>query len=425
MEILIIVLLILVNGVLSMSEIALVSVRKSKLEVDAKKGSKSAATVLRLAEEPNRFLSTGQIGITMIGILTGLYSGEAFAGDLAEVVARISALEPYALLISKVIIVVVVTYFTLIFGELVPKRLGMNSPERVAKYVAAPMIFLSQLAHPFVWLLSKSTSLIMKLFGLDDADNNVVTEDEIKAMLKESMDDGQVQQVEHDIVERVFGLGDRDVSSIMTHRSEVVWLDINDSNDAIRAKVRENLLDVYPVGNARLENIEGVVSLKDMFREQWAEENTFRDLVRPAKFLPETQSVYSALEDFKAAQVKFGIVIDEFGDILGILTLTDIMEALVGEVSDPGEEQGIVRRDDGSVLVDGQYSFYDFLEYFDMEELYADHGFNTVSGLILDELEHIPVVGEKVSWHDFHFEILDMDGARIDKVLVAMKKHKH
>ena len=265
MEIFIIIGLILLNGILSMSEIALVSARKARLELDAKRGNKSAQTALKLAGEPDRFLSTIQIGITLIGILTGLYSGEAFAYNLAEVVRHVPVLEPYALGVSKTIIVIIVTYLTLIMGELVPKRIGMGYAERVSMLVAKPMYFLSKLALPFVWLLSKSTSLVIKITGIKANEENKVTEEEIKAIVKEGFDGGEVQEVEQDIVERVFNLGDRNVGSIMTHRSDLVWLDVTDSIEKIREKVQDNLFNIYPVASEKFDNIKGVVYLKDLF----------------------------------------------------------------------------------------------------------------------------------------------------------------
>lgn len=246
MEILIVIALILLNGVFSMSEIALVSARKSRLEVDAKKGNKSAQTALKLSSEPDRFLSTIQIGITLIGILTGLYSGEAFATDLAVVIAKVPSLAPYAVTISKTGIVVIVTYLTLILGELVPKRIGMGRAEQVAKLMAKPMSLLSVIGSPFVWLLSRSTNLVVNLLGIGSRAENKVTEEEIKAIVREGFDGGEVQEVEQDLVERVFYLGDRNVGSIMTHRSDLVWLDLNDSIAAIRDKVKENLFNTYP-----------------------------------------------------------------------------------------------------------------------------------------------------------------------------------
>ena len=403
MEIFIIIGLILLNGILSMSEIALVSARKARLELDAKRGNKSAQTALKLAGEPDRFLSTIQIGITLIGILTGLYSGEAFAYNLAEVVRHVPVLEPYALGVSKTIIVIIVTYLTLIMGELVPKRIGMGYAERVSMLVAKPMYFLSKLALPFVWLLSKSTSLVIKITGIKANEENKVTEEEIKAIVKEGFDGGEVQEVEQDIVERVFNLGDRNVGSIMTHRSDLVWLDVTDSIEKIREKVQENLFNIY---------------LKDLFGRIDEPDFSLEEVIRPAQYLPENQSVYNALEQFKEARVKYGIVTDEFGGIQGIVTLKDIMEGLIGQVPEVGEEAEIVQRADGSWLVDGQYNFYDFLEYFDMEDLYAEHDYNTLSGLILEILERVPKTGETLTWLTFEFEIVDMDGARIDKVLV-------
>lgn len=418
MEIFIIIGLILLNGILSMSEIALVSARKARLELEAKKGNKSALTALKLANEPDRFLSTIQIGITLIGILTGLYSGEAFASNLAEVVRHIPVLEPYALGLSKTVIVIVVTYLTLIMGELVPKRIGMGYAERVSMLVAKPMNFLSKLASPFVWLLSKSTALTIKITGIQGSEESKVTEEEIKAILKEGFDDGEVQEVEQDIVERVFNLGDRNVGSIMTHRSDLVWLDTTDSIEKIREKVQENLFNIYPVASEKFDNIKGVVYLKDLFGRIDEPGFSLEEVIRPAQYVPENQSVYNALEQFKQARAKYGIVTDEFGGIQGIVTLKDIMEGLIGQVPEIGEEAEITQRADGSWLVDGQYNFYDFLEYFDMEELYAEHDYNTLSGLILEILERVPKVGETLTWLVFELEIVDMDGARIDKVLV-------
>lgn len=418
MEILIILGLILLNGLLSMAEIALVSARKSRLETDAKKGNKAAQTALQLAGQPDKFLSTVQIGITLIGILTGLYSGEAFAHDVAGLLESFPPLSVYSLAVAKTTVVIVVTYFTLVLGELVPKRIGMNRAEAVSRLMAQPMYHLSRITTPFVWLLSRSTSVMLRLLGIRQTDENKITEEEIKAIVKEGYDVGEVQEVEQDIVGRVFNLGDRNVGSIMTHRSDLVWLDITDSNEEIREKVQENLYNTYPVLSESFSKMLGVVYLKDLFGKIYSPGFSLEELLRPVQYLPENLSVYKALGQFKDARVKYGIVTDEFGDVQGIVTLKDIMEALVGEMPEIGEEQELVERTDGSLLVDGQCSFYNFLEYFDMEDLYADYDYNTLSGLILEILQHIPQIGEKLSWLQFEFEIMDMDGARIDKVLV-------
>ena len=419
MEIFIIVGLILLNGLLSMSEMALVSARKSRLETEAKKGNKSAKTALALADDPDQFLSTIQIGITLIGILTGLYSGEALAGDLAVVLNQISAIQPYSYTIAQTVIVVIVTYLTLIFGELVPKRIGLGCAERVSMIIARPMYLLSLLASPFVWLLSKSTELSVKMTGINTEEDNKVTEEEIKAIVKEGLDGGEVQEVEQDIVERVFNLGDRKVGSIMTHRSDMVWLDLNDSLDNIKKLVEANLYNVYPVSSGKLDDLLGVVHLKDLFGKLDTPGFSLQHVIRPAQYVPENQSVYNVLEQIKQTRVHSAIVTDEFGSVQGIVTLKDIMEGLIGQVPEQGEELDIVERPDGTYLVDGQYSFYDFLEYFDKEDLYTEYDYNTLSGLILEILEHVPKTGETLSWMDFKFEIVDMDGARIDKVLVT------
>jgi putative hemolysin len=418
MEILIILGLILLNGILSMSEIALVSARKTRLEIEIKKKGSAAQTALDLAGNPDKFLSTIQIGITLIGILTGLFSGEAFAADLSRLLGGISWLSPYALTVSKFIIVVVVTYLTLVLGELVPKRIGLGFAEKVAMLAARPMNALSRAASPIVWVLSKSTSMMVRLLGLDEAENGKVTEEEIKAIVREGFDDGEVQEVEHDIVERVFTLGDRDAGSIMTHKSDVVWMDIRDDRATVHERVKENLFNVYPVASEKFDNIVGVVYLKDLFGRIDAPDFTLSQVMRPAQFVPEDQSVYNTLEQFRKARVKYGLVTDEFGGIQGIVTLTDIMEALIGQVLDSDEELEIRERANGGWLVDGQYSFYDFLEYFDMEDLYAENDYNTLSGLILDILKSVPRTGDTLVWQDFKFEIADMDRARIDKVLV-------
>ena len=421
MDVFIILGLILLNGILSMSEIALISVKKVRLENEAKKGRKSAITAYNLTKEPDRFFSTIQIGITLIGILTGLYSGEAFAPDLASLILAIpffTGSYTSALIVSKTAIVILVTYLTLIFGELVPKRIGLNYAEKVSLLIARPMYLLSLLSSPIVWLLSKSTVLAVKLFGLEDRETEKVTEEEIKAIVKEGLNDGEVQEVEQDIVERVFNLGDRNVGSIMTHRSDLVWLDTTDSLETLRKTVQENLYDVYPVASGKFDNFLGVVYLKDLFGKIDKDDFQLQPIIRQPQYFPENQSVYTALKLFKTNQTKYGIVTDEFGGVQGIVTLKDIMEGLIGQMPEAGEEQDIVQRADGTWLVDGQFSFYDFLEYFDMEDLYSEHDYNTLSGLILEILERVPKTGEKLTWLNFEFEIVDMDGARIDKVLV-------
>lgn len=420
MDILIIIGLILFNGLLSMSEMSVVSARKSRLELEAKKGSKSAQKALDLSNNPDNFFSTIQIGITLIGILTGLFSGEAFAGDLAKVLENVPLIGPYALGVSETIIVIVVTYFTLILGELVPKRLGLVKAESIAKAISQPMAMLAKITYPLVWLLSKSTGAIIKVLGLDIGQESKVTEEEVKAVMKESLDAGEIEEVEHDIAERVFSLGDRTVSSIMTHRKEIVWLDINEPQEELIRLIKENIYNTYPVADGDIDKIVGVVHLKNIFEITDNCSFSIQDIIKEAFYLPEEMCVYDALEKFKEARMKSAIVTDEFGGVKGIVTLKDILEALVGVMPEENENEADnwLVREDGSILVDGQYTFYEFLEKFDMEEFYQENDYNTISGLIIDLKNEIPRIGEKVTWENFTFEIVDMDGARIDKVLV-------
>lgn len=421
MEIFFILGLILLNGCFALAELALVSSRKSRLESDARHGDNKARKALELSGRPDKFLSTVQIGITTIGILTGIFSGESISHWLSQEIASIPGLETTSDSISLVIVVLLVTYLSLIFGELVPKRIAMSNPERYAKMVAGPMNFISKVGIPFVWLLSISTTGIMKIFGISATTTSKITEEEIKAILQEGTDEGEIQEVEHDIVERVFNLGDRDVNSLMTHRNELIWLDTEDSLDEIRKSIMTKVHNVYPVASEQLDEIEGVVFLKDFFPEFNSPDFDLRNYIRPAQFVPETMSGYNVLEHFKKSQQFYAIVTDEYGSIQGMVTINDLMEALVGTMMEPDEqEEQIIQRDDNSWLVDGQYSFYDFLAYFDMEDLYQEHDFNTLSGLILDILEHIPSTAEKLRWKNFEMEIVDMDAARIDKVMVRM-----
>ncbi|MDR3126980.1 MAG: hemolysin family protein [Tannerellaceae bacterium] len=418
MEIVIIAGLIIFNGALSMVEIALVSARKARLEIEATKGGTAARKALNLVNRPQTFLPTIQIGITLVGILTGLYSGEAFATPLAVLFCHVEPLQPYAFFIARTTLVVLVTFLTLVFGELIPKRIGMGFAETVAKWAASPMLALARLCSPFVWLLSQSTELFVRLCGLHHGSGNHVTEDEIKAIVKEGRDEGEVQEVEQDIVGRVFNLGDRNLATIMTHRNELVWLDLNDSPLDIRNKIQPRLFNIYPVASERLDNLCGVVFLKDLFLHLSHDDFSLSHILRPARYLPENQSVYNALSLFKQARIQYAIVTDEFGSIQGIVTLKDIMEGLIGQISEAGEEPDFIQRSDGSWLVDGQLPFYDFLSHFHVEHLYAGHEHNTLSGLILQLLEHVPAAGERFSWCGFDFEIVDMDATRIDKVLV-------
>lgn len=402
-----------------MSEVALISARKSRLSSDTKKGSKSAKVALKLANDPDRFLSTVQIGITLIGILTGIYSGNRIAADLTETMISWGVSVTYASALAQGIIVVVVTYLTIIFGELVPKRIGLSVAEKAAKVVARPMRVLASIALPFVWLLSKSTEIIFNLLGIKETDNKV-TEEEIKSIIEEGTEEGEVQPVEKDIMQRVFLLGDLKVSSIMTHKSDIVWLDMDMTADEVRAVVNENLFEFYPIADGDLDHVKGIVNLKDLVVHLSNPDFKLASLIHEATYFHESMNVYKVLEQMKMQKISRALVCDEFGICTGIITLRDILEGLVGNVDDPEEEPDIIKRvNKEGWLVDGQCSLYDFLCYFNRSDLFEASEYHTLGGLLLKELQHIPTSGETLQWNGFTFEVVDMDGARIDKVLVT------
>lgn len=423
MEILIILFLILLNGVFSMSEIALISARKNRLETAAKKGNKNAKVALALANSPNEFLSTVQIGITLIGILTGIYSGDKITRDVQSFVASFEVLQAHSESIAVGIVVIVLTFFSLVLGELLPKRIGLNHPEGIAKAVAVPMKLVSVVTMPFIWLLTISTDFLLKVLQIKPSADGKVTEEEIKAIIKEGTEVGEVQEIEQDIVERVFHIGDRKVNSLMTHRRAVDYLSYNDSLETIKKKVLNDLHSVYPVCADNLDEVEGVVSLKDLFVGFEQGDFNLEAITTDSVYFIEHTSAYKALETFKKSKVHYALVTDEHGIFQGIITLNDILEALVGDAADFYQDEfKLVAREDGSWLVDGHYSLHDFLTYFDMDEQIGDYNVTTVSGLIVTELGIIPKQGQKLIWNKLNFEVIDMDGVKIDKVLITTIK---
>lgn len=422
-EVVIILGLVLLNGVFSMSEIALVSARKSSLVSAAKKGSRSAKIALALRDDPDRFLSTVQIGITLIGILTGIYSGSKISGILADWLVSAGMPDDYSIEIAQFCIVAIVTYLTLVFGELLPKRVGMNNAEAVARMVATPMNWLSKVTAPFVWLLSQSTSVLFSLLGLRE-NSSKVTEDEIISIVNEGKEDGAVQEVEKDIVERVFLVGDLNVDSIMTHRRDIASLDVSMSVDEVKAVLENELHEIYPVVEGGMDDIKGIVSLKGLVLALDKPDFSLMSIIEEPRYFYCNMSVYKALETMKQECVSRGLVCDEFGTCVGIVTLKDMMMALVGDVGDEDNHANAIvkRKDKEEWLVDGQCSMHDFLIYFDCEDLYENEDYTTVAGLCLSSLDRIPKEGDGFEWHSFMFEVTDMDGVRIDKVLVSRKQ---
>ena len=423
MEILIIFFLILLNGVFSMSEIALISARKNRLETAAKKGNKNAQIALDLANAPNKFLSTVQIGITLIGILTGIYSGDKITHDVEAFVMGFQVLKPFAPSIAVGIVVVILTFFSLVLGELLPKRIGLNHPESIAKAVAWPMKIISIITAPFIWLLTHSTEFLLKVLQIKPTADGKVTEEEIKAIIKEGTEIGEVQEIEQDIVERVFHIGDRKINSLMTHRKSVVMLPLDSNKEQVKEFMLKELHSIYPVYKENHDDIVGVVNLKSIFANIDAADFNLPEIMTEAPFMMEQTTAYKALEEFKKTGIHYAFVSDEYGVFQGIITLNDILEALVGDASDFYKEDfQLVEREDGTWLVDGHYSLHDFLTYFELDELINDYEVTTVSGLIMTELSHIPKQGEKLIWQKFELEVIDMDGVKIDKVMVKALK---
>ncbi len=403
-----------------MTEIALVSARKARLEAQANKGDLRAKQALLLAQKPDSFLSTIQIGITTIGILTGIFSGDKIVDDVSIYFSTIPLLAKYSLGLATAVVVVIITFFSLVFGELVPKRLGMTSPEKIAKNVAAPMRLIALVVHPFVWLLTNTTTFIMKLFRVRVGEDQV-TEEEIKAIITEGSEQGAIEDAEHEIIQRVFHLGDRNITSLMTHRSDVIWFDVNDNENQIREKILKEPHSVYPICDKDIDNVKGIVSVKDMYVTP--DDVLFKDVMKTPLFVPENISPYQLLEKFKQTKIHTSFVVDEYGSLLGLVTLNDLLEAIVGDLPQHDlQDYEIIAREDGSYLVDAQIPFYDFLTRFEKADWMneGEQEFDTLAGFILHTLERIPSTGDKFEWKGFSFEIIDMDSHRIDKVLVVI-----
>ena len=419
MDIVILLALIFLNALFVMSEIALVSARKARLESMAEKGDKKARNALNLSHNPDIFLSAAQIGITLIAIFTGVYSGEKFSRDLQPYIENIGVPTSYAATISTTLIVILITFLSIVFGELIPKRIGLINAEKIAKMMAQPMQVFATITYPFVWLLNKTSNLIFKIFNIKSERDDFVTEDEIKAIITEGTESGSVEEEEKEMIERIFHLGDRNITSLMTHRSDIVWFDVNDNEENIREKILQEPHSFYPICDGEIDNIKGLVSIKHLYISD--DFTLFKNLMVPALFVPDNNSAYQVMAKFKESKFHACFIVDEYGSLRGMITLNDIMEAIVGDIPDTDEaDYDIIDRGDGSFLVDAQIPFYDFLTHFNRTDWLTEeeHEFDTLAGCILHELEHIPTAGEKLKWKGFRFEIMDMDGHRIDKVLV-------
>ena len=422
MEILIIIGLVLLNGIFSMSEMSLVSSRKFKLENAKKKGRKGAITALELSENPTKFLSTVQIGITLIGILLGVYSGENLTKNVTDYLIQFDLIKDYAHNIATGIIVLFVTYLSIVLGELFPKRLGMTFPETIAIVLAQPMKILSVITSPFVWLLTSSNDILLKIMGIKKTTDSKVSEEEIKSIIKESAEGGEIQDIEHSIMERVFELGDRRVSTLLTHKSDIVYFTLKDTWEEIKYKINQEKHSAYPISKSNnLDDIIGIVLLKDLFTPTTDKEFNIKDFIKMPIYFNENTFAYKVLENFKKEKMHYGIVVDEFGTTQGIVTMDDVVDALVGDVTENDQnEYQLTQRDENSWLVDGQYSIINFVKYFGIElkENYQSK-YTTVAGLIIYKSNTLPEIGQKLIIDDYVLEIIDKDGQRIDKIMVT------
>src|SRR6188508_1684729 len=390
MDIVILLGLILLNGLFVMSEIALVSARKSRLEMMAEKGDKKAESALKLANNPELFLSAAQIGITLVAILTGVYSGERFSAYLQPYIERITFLRPYADTVATSIIVIIVTFLSIIFGELIPKRIALLNAEKIAKKAAPPMYAFAKFTHPIVWLLNRTSNGFFRLFNIKQSKDESVTEEEIKAIISEGTEAGTIEEEEKQMIERIFHLGDRNITSLMTHRSDILWFDINDNEEKIREKIIAEPHSVYPICDAEIDNIKGVVSIKDLYVSD--DLTLFKDLMQPALFVPDNNTAYQVMEKFKESKIHSCFIVDEYGSVKGMITLNDILEAIVGDIPQSNiEDYEIIEREDGSYLIDAQIPFYDFLSKFNQTDLLQqnEQQYDTLAGCILHELERI------------------------------------
>lgn len=422
-EIGILVILILINGLFALAEMSIVSSRRERLRMLVDDGNRGAATALRLSQEPTVFLSTVQVGITLIGILAGAFGSASLSDELSQLIAPIPVIGPYSRTVALALVVGVITFFQVVVGELVPKRLALRNPERIAAAVAGPMSVLSKIARPLVRLLALTTRFFLRVLGVrDDISETTVTEEEIKVLVEQGAQAGVFEEAERDMVESIFRFGDRQLRSLMTPRTEIVWLDINDPEEEIRDTVSQSHHSRFPVCDDALDRVIGIVQAKDMLSSSWTDQPfDLKSIMRPPLFLPETMSALRALERFKQTGIQEALLVDEFGGIEGLVTLIDMMEAIVGDIPTAEEiaEPPVVKREDGSWLVDGSIDIDDLKELLEVGELPDEGDYQTLGGFIVLLIGRLPRAGDRVDWGEYRFEVVDMDGYRIDKVLLS------
>jgi putative hemolysin len=417
-EVIIILVIILVNAIFVLAEMSVASSRKARLQQRMSDGDRRASTVLQLIEKPNLFLSTVQIGITLVSVFVGAVGGARFSAPVRAWLVTIPALAPYADSLALAIVVTSIAFVSIVLGELVPKRIALHNPERIATLLAGPMTFISRLFKPFVWVLGKITDFILKLLGIQPGKEPPVTEEEIQLLIDQGTQAGVFEEAEQDMVEGVFSLADQRVYSLMTPRPDIVWLDIADSIEEIRQKLEQSDFSRFPVRQGSLDAIVGIVKARDLLVQSLNNEPIIlKNLLKPAYFVPETMFASRALEVLKEKGTDMLLVIDEFGALQGILTINDILEEIVGAMEI--EEPQATQRQDGSWLLDGMLEVDEFKEIFDLPMLPHEDEYETLSGFVMVSLGRVPQPTDRFEWHGLKFEVMDMDGRRVDKVLVT------
>ena len=418
--------MILANGVFAMSEIAVVAARKVRLQQRADEGDDRARAALALAHDPNKFLSTVQFGITLVGVLAGAYGGARLAEPLAEPIARIAVLARYADGIALGLVVTGITVLSLIFGELVPKRMGLNNPEAIAAWVAKPMMALARIGGPIVALLTSSTNLVLRVFGIKGDAEPHLTEDELKALISQGAETGAVGVAEENIVQRVFQLGDQRVAGIMTPRPDIEWIDVDASEEELREFLASHAHTQFVVCHGGLDEVLGIVRSADLLPMAFKGSRIdLRSITKDALFVPDSMPAVQLLESFRASHKHVALVMDEYGAVEGLVTVTDLLTAIVGDLpGDASEALGaVISRADGSWLVDGSAPMEDVTAHFGLDNLPEDEAgaYHTIGGFVMARLGRVPKTADHFEWGGMRFEVMDMDGRRIDKVLVARK----
>lgn len=425
MEVLIIFILTLLNGFFALSEIALVSVKKSRIEQLAAQGNSRAKIVLQLLENPENFLSSVQVGITLIGIISGAYGGVKLTDNMEQFLSSFTFLQDYHHIISLVTVIGSITYFSIVVGELVPKTIAMNNAEKIALFCVPIIKQFTIITYPFVKLLSVSTNLILKLFGIKENENEKVSEDELRFLLKIASKQGVLEKEETDVHHNLFSFTDQTAKSLMTHSSEVEWINSNLSIETIFDKLKESVHSKFIVGDGSIDKVLGVITIKDFLGNYKKEGFKLTQIINPPIFLILNTPAFRILSVFKSKKQYIAIVVDEFGTTKGIVTLHDLTEAIVGDLPDEDEkdELNIIKRTENSYLIDGKTPIFELNQFF-QNDIIEDNisMYTTISGFVLSKIQSMPKTGDRVIYNDFVFEVIDMDGVRIDKVMMTKNK---